>query len=224
MVSNKNPRRRPRRPYTLRARARRRDEVHRRITLAAVQLHGTVGPARTTVSDVAKIAGVRRATVYNHFPTDADLLDACSSHWFAENPPPDPAPWKEIPDPAQRAEAALAAIYAYYDRGRDMLEHVLRDAPLLPALDDIVRQKWSPFLDGIVDILSEGWGAHDAATAAGESGGRTTPGKVEAGVRATLRVALDFFTWRTLAGSGLSNEDAARLAAAWFPARRAQAY
>lgn len=205
MASNKNTIGSPKRPYTLRARARRREEVHHRITLATVQLHGTVGPARTTVSEIAKIAGVRRATVYNHFPTDLDLLDACSSHWFTENPPPNPAPWAEITDPAQRAVVALSAIYDYYDHGREMLEKVLRDAPLVPALEEILQQKWWPFMDTIVEILAEGWTSN-------EFGGRPT---AEVQLRATLRVVLDFVTWQKLAASGLSNEEAARLTVGW---------
>ena len=226
MVSNKNADSSPKRPYTLRARARRREETHRRITLATVYLHGTVGPARTTVSDIAKLAGVRRATVYNHFPTDLELIDACSSHWFSENPPPDPAPWAEIPDPARRAETALAAMYGYYDRGREMLENVLRDAPLVTALAEILQQKWSPLMEGIVEILAAGWSTHEAGGRAADAGSvenaeaRPTGQGGEVELRASLQVALNFYTWQTLSASGLSNDAAARLAAAWVKAGR----
>jgi AcrR family transcriptional regulator len=227
MVSNKNKDSSGKRTYTLRARARRQEEVHRRITLATVHLHGTVGPARTTVSDIAKLAGVRRATVYNHFPTDLELIDACSSHWFAENPPPDPAPWAEILDPGCRVETALAAMYEYYDRGQEMMENVLRDAPLVAALEKILQQKWLPMMEGIVGILAEGWRSNEVGTHATGADGmehaKIQPirqgGEVE--LRASLRVALDFFTWQTLATtSGLSNDEAARLAAAWVEAVR----
>jgi AcrR family transcriptional regulator len=195
MAFNKN---RPRkRPYTLRARARRKEEVRRRITEATVHLHGSVGPARTTVSEIAALAGVQRATVYNHFPTDLELIDACSSHWFTANPPPDPASWAEITDPNRRAVTALSAMYAYYDRSQEMLEKVLRDAALVPALEEILQRKWWPLMEGIVGILVQLSEASEA-------------------LRATSRVALDFFTWRSLIASGLSNDEAARLAAAWM--------
>jgi AcrR family transcriptional regulator len=208
MASNKNTDGSRKRPYTLRARARRKEEVHLRITKATVHLHGTVGPARTTVSDIANIAGVRRATVYNHFPTDLELLDACSTHWFTENPPPDFAPWVDIKDPISRAVVALTAMYEYYDHGREMLEKVLRDAPLVPALDEILRQKWWPMMDGIIEILADGWDSMEAE--------RSSKGAVP--VRATFRVALDFFTWQALAESRLTNEEAARLGAVWVEA------
>jgi len=202
MVSNKNECGVGKRAYTLRARARRQEDVHQRITLAAVHLHETVGPARTTMSEIAKIAGVQRATVYNHFPTELDLIGACSSHWFAENPPPDPTPWAEISDPGRRTETALTAMYGYYERGRPMLENVLRDATLVAALEEIIEQKWSPMMEGIVELLAEGWESRQPE------------------LRASIRVALDFFTWRTLATSGLSNDEAARLTATWIGSNR----
>ena len=207
MVSNKNTDGRRKRPYTLKARARRRDEVHRRITLAAVHLHGTVGPARTTVSDIAKHARVRRATVYNHFASDRELLDACSSHWFAENPPPDPSPWSQISAPRTRAETALVAMYDYYEHGRAMLDNVLRDAPLVPALAEVLETKWTPLLEAIVAMLAEGW--RTSGVAARDR---------DRDLRASLQVALDFFTWKTLAAAGLSSAQAAGLATSWIAA------
>ena len=52
-----------RRKYTKRRRAEGELETRQRITEAAVALHGTIGPARTTISAVADRAGVQRATV-----------------------------------------------------------------------------------------------------------------------------------------------------------------
>src|SRR6185295_8969579 len=71
-------------------------ETHRRITEAAIELHGTIGPARTTLSAVAKRAGVERRTLYRHFPTEADLFAACSTHYFAAYPWPDLDAWRAI--------------------------------------------------------------------------------------------------------------------------------
>jgi AcrR family transcriptional regulator len=59
------------------------------ITEATVELHGTVGPARTTVAEIARKAGVQRLTVYTHFPDLTSLFAACTTHWFGEHPPPD---------------------------------------------------------------------------------------------------------------------------------------
>ena len=206
--NRKTPRKRP---YHQKARARRRDEIHRRITLAAVYLHGSIGPAKTTVSDIAKRAGVRRATVYNHFPTDLELIDACSSHWFSENPPPNPAEWEAISDPALRIRTALEAMYSYYDHAQDMLEKVLRDTPQIPALEEILHRKWWPLIEQMIGVL-----AGDRTGAASSVPSEMADTKLE--IRASLRTVLDFFTWQTLVRSGLSNEQSARLAATWIDA------
>lgn len=194
MASNKKDK--PRRPYRLRKRARQQEETRLRITEAAVELHGSVGPARTTVTEVARLAGVRRATVYNHFATDAELFDACSGHWFAQNPPPDFTAWARIEDRAERIRAALRELYAYYRRNQEMLGNVTRDAPLLPALGQILIEKWGPAVQGMAAALVDD---------------RPLP-------LATVRLALDFATWQSLTGSGLSDEEAAGLAARFVAA------
>ena len=52
------------RPYQLRARADSMDRTRSKITQAAIELHGSIGPAATTMSAVAERAGVTRATLY----------------------------------------------------------------------------------------------------------------------------------------------------------------
>jgi len=225
MVSNKNKKNGKRRPYNLKARARRQEQVHHRITLAALHLHETVGPAKTTMKAIAEIAGVRRATVYNHFPTELDLIDACSSHWFVENPPPDPGSWAETQNPADRTERALREIYRYYGQGRKMLENVLRDAAVVPAMDEIRRRKWVPFLENIVEQLAEGWESYRSGQSKSGSAdsGSVLTAETKERLRASLRVALDFFNWKILTDSGLSNDAAAKLAAGWVKASQRRA-
>src|SRR3954454_24302077 len=87
---------------TKKVRAQLEAETRRRITESAVELHGTVGPARTSMSAVAERAGVRRSTLYRHFPDEDALFAACSSHWVAENPRPDLEAWAAIEDPDDR--------------------------------------------------------------------------------------------------------------------------
>src|SRR5215211_773494 len=91
-----------RRPYRKRRRAELEADTRLRITEATVDLHGSVGPARTTISAVAERAGVQRATVYRHFSDEEALFDACSSHWMAQHPLPDPAAWAAIQDAHER--------------------------------------------------------------------------------------------------------------------------
>ena len=118
------------RPYQLRKRADAMQDTRRRITEAAVELHGSIGPARTTLSAVAERAGVQRQTVYRHFPTEDDLFAACSQHFYDRDPPPDLGRWRETADPAERLAAALDELYAYYERTEGMYVNLFRDETL----------------------------------------------------------------------------------------------
>lgn len=161
-------------------------------------LHRTVGPASTTVTAIADLAGVSRVTVYNHFPNDAELIEACSTHWASRNPFPAPEAWRAIADPDERAEAALIDLYTWYRRTEDMMGKVLRDAPLVPALGALMEERWWGYLALVVEVLAEG---------------REVPKRRWPAARAALRLAVDFATWKALTREGLDDATAARLAA-----------
>ncbi|MGZ5322115.1 MAG: TetR/AcrR family transcriptional regulator, partial [Solirubrobacterales bacterium] len=145
------------RPYRKRRRAELEADTRRRITESAVELHGTVGPAHTSISAVADRAGVRRSTVYRHFPDEAALFEACSSDWAAANPPPDLERWAAIDDPDERLAAALADLYAYYGRTELMLANLLRDEDEVPS----VKRQFAAFhayVEAAADVLLRGRG------------------------------------------------------------------
>src|SRR5580765_8492108 len=104
------------RPYRMKRRAESQQETRLRITESAVALHGSIGPSRTSISAVAKHAGVRRSTVYRHFPDEASLFAACTGHWMAANPMPDLEVWAAIDEPEARLRLALEQLYAFYGR------------------------------------------------------------------------------------------------------------
>jgi AcrR family transcriptional regulator len=186
------------RKYELKRRAEEMADTHRRITDAAIDLHGTVGPSRTTMSAVAKRAGVERRTLYRHFPTEADLFAACSTHYFAANPWPDPDSWRAVGDPRQRLERALDELYAYYERTEPMLGNVLRDAELV----DSAREAVAPlraYLEAAAEILAAG---------------RPAGGRRRQLVGGALRHALAFSTWQSLTTNGIGRSDAVKLVAA----------
>jgi AcrR family transcriptional regulator len=108
------------RTYRMKRRAELEAQTRLRITESAVALHGTLGPARTSISAIAERAGVRRSTVYRHFPDEAALFAACSSHWRAANPPPELAAWRAIADPDERLRVALRELYGHYRRTEAM--------------------------------------------------------------------------------------------------------
>jgi AcrR family transcriptional regulator len=186
------------RKYELKKRAAEMAETHRRITEAAIELHGTVGPSRTTLSAVAERAGVERRTLYRHFPTEADLFAACSAHYFDANPWPDLDEWRAIADPRQRLERALDELYAYYERTEPMLSNVLRDAELV----DLARDAVAP-LHAYLDEA--------AATLAA---GRDVRGRRRHLLAGALRHALAFSTWHSLTRAGLRRPETATLVTA----------
>lgn len=200
------------RKYELKQRAAEMAETRRRITEAAVELHGTIGPARTTLSAIAERAGVQRHTVYRHFPSDADLYGACSAHYFAANPVPDPKPWRAIPDPRQRLAQGLNEIYAFYERTEPMFTNVLRD---LDLVDDL-----QPTIVPLQDLLAEAAGILAV--------GWPTRGRRRHVLAAAIHHTLDFRTWRSLTDGHITRAEAVELAtalvqAAATPRRRAAA-
>ena len=144
------------RRYELRQRAERRSDTHRRILEAIVALHQEIGPARTTISAIAERAGVERLTVYRHFADETAMLEACSAHFAAGAPPPNPAGWSDMADPVERLQTALLGFYDYYRRGENMLAHVRRDASQLPVLAAMLVP-WETFVLSVRDGLVAGW-------------------------------------------------------------------
>src|SRR3954467_11392919 len=115
------------RTYTLKRRAEQQAQTRQRIVESAVDLHGSVGPAATTISMIADRANVQRHTLYAHFPDERSLFMACSELALERNPLPDPSGWRTIADRNTRLRTGLAAIYAWYERNRDLIGCVLRD-------------------------------------------------------------------------------------------------
>jgi AcrR family transcriptional regulator len=187
------------RKYELKQRAAEMAETKRRITQAAVELHGTVGPARTTMSAIAERAGVQRHTVYRHFPTEAELLGACSAHYFTANPWPDPEPWRAISDPQQRLARTLSELYAWYERTEPMFTNVLRDLELVDALQPTIVPL-QDYLAEAAEILTAGW---------------HTRGRRRRVLATAIHHVLDFHAWRSLtADNQITRTEAIQLATA----------
>src|SRR5262249_40252688 len=87
------------RKYQLKARAESERETRARIVQATTELHKEMGPAKTTVAEVARRAGVTRLTVYNHFSDEGALFSACQAHWLELHPLPDFSAALSLPDP-----------------------------------------------------------------------------------------------------------------------------
>src|SRR5260370_26579786 len=127
------------RKYELKARAEKQAETRLRIVEATSALHEEVGPARTTVAEIARRAGVQRLTVYNNFPNETELFAACGEHSMAKNPPPDPSAALAVDDPARRLHAVLGPLYVWYRHSARGFENLQRDLLVMPALYGVMR-------------------------------------------------------------------------------------
>lgn len=184
------------RPYRKTRRAESEQDTRLRITRATMELHGTVGPSRTSISAIAKRAGVRRSTVYRHFPDEISLYQACSGHWFELHPMPEPSNWALITDPDKRLLLALRELYAFYHSSGRMLDNLLRDEPLMPVLKQVFSGHWS-YLTTARDVLMEG---------------RRNPPRKRQLIAAAIGHSLMFATWRSLVREqGFTDDQAAEL-------------
>jgi AcrR family transcriptional regulator len=185
-----------RRRYRKRRRAEQEAETSRRITEAAVKLHATVGPAKTTVSAIAREAGVQRATVYRHFPDEEAIYEACTSHYNALHPRPDLERWADLADPEERLRVALREVYAFYAETQQMLESTGRDIDRVPA----------------VGKAAAAMAAYLQETRSALLRGRRERGRAQARVSAAVGHALAFPTWRSLVREqGLGDQEAIEL-------------
>jgi AcrR family transcriptional regulator len=177
------------RRYELKERARRQAETRQRIVEAAVDLHTSRGPARTSISAIAERAGVERHTVYAHFPDERALFRACSTHWRSHHPRPDFAALAAVPDPVRRLRRALRRMYGWYESVEPHLALFARDASLVPAQAEVLGETRARISE-LADALARDWPRRRAT-------------------RAAIGHALEFETWRSLVRrQGLSREQA----------------
>lgn len=165
------------RPYRLGKRAERQEVTRRRIVEAAVELHSTLGPARTTVAQIAERAGVQRHTYYAHFPEERDLFLACSGLALERDPLPDVEAWRSLPPGRERLRRGLEELYGWYARNSQQAACVLRDAEHHALTRETVELRMAPTFAAASQVLGERLGER---------------------ARALLAVALSFACWRAL--------------------------
>lgn len=158
-------------------RAEQIDETRQRIVESAVRLHGTVGPAQTTIAGIAREAGVTRLTVYRHFADEEAIFEACAAHWAAGQVFPDPTAWPRHADPLDRLRVGLTDLYRFYRDGADMLTRVYRDRDAMP---DMRRRALAEQDESFRDVLLQPFGGADRR------------------LRAAVGHAASFWTWRSL--------------------------
>jgi AcrR family transcriptional regulator len=165
------------------------EQTRERIVAATFDLHATIGPSRTTIRAIADRAGVQRHTVYAHFPDLDSLYAACTVHGIRSTGMPEAEGWSSIKRPIDRLRQGLTEMIAWYRANEPMLSLVLFDidpeAPP-PTAPDPFELRTDAWLVALLD----GWSVAPAR--------RST-------LEAVVRHALDFTTWRSLIGCGLTD-------------------
>jgi AcrR family transcriptional regulator len=186
------------RRYELKQRAEQQEQTRLRIVEAAIELHQTIGPRATSVSDIARRAGVGRVTVYRHFPDELSLGLACSGLYYERNPLPDPTRWETIADPSARLRAALRDTYGYH-RATEAMHTQILAAGGHPVIMAPYQAHWQR----AADVLLAPW---------------KTRGTRRRRLRAAIALALSFETWRTLTRvQGLDDRQAIEVMMALAP-------
>ena len=181
------------RAYKQMRRAERQAAVRQRIVDAAIELHQTIGPNATSMAEIAQTAKVSRVTVYRHFADMELLARACSGHYFATHPPPDPARWAAIGDPRERLNAGLKEAYGYHRATEAMMSRVLADARDHPVMGPY-HALWRTAADVLARPFKLQRSANDE-------------------LRSTIWLMLSFDAWRLMVrDQGLTDERALALA------------
>jgi AcrR family transcriptional regulator len=193
------------RKYELKRRAERQDQTRQRIVEAAVALHTSVGPTRTSISAIADRAGVQRHTFYRHFPDEHSLALACSGHFDAEYPLPDPQKWRAIADPEQRLRIGLSELYKYFERTASMLAPIVRDVDVDPLTREVFTLRMGSRLQQMKAILVESF---------------QLKGLAARRLNGMLETFMSFTTWRALRAAMRSHAETVEAAARAVAAQR----
>ncbi len=128
------------RTYRQGKRSRTANDTRRRIVQATFDLHNEQGIASTSMKEIAARAGVSVGSVYHHFPTYDDAINACGAHAFSLAPPPGPELFDDAPDRKERVRRLAAAQFAFYS-AIPAFGSVLADQDRLPVLKPVVAQE-----------------------------------------------------------------------------------
>lgn len=189
------------RKYRLGRRGEAAEETRRRIVDATFALHAEQGVAATTMKHIAERADVSVGTVYHHFPTYDDAIQACGEYSLTVAPPPGPDLFAGARSRAERIERLVQACFERFER--------------VPNYEAVraERGKFAPlraFFAAEAQLMRE---LAAAALGHGTDGAKT----------AILIALIEPGVWQALRLAGLSTAAAARQIAgvvnAWLDAR-----
>lgn len=120
------------RTYRLGRRAESAEETRRRVVQATFELHGEQGIAATTMKQIAERAGVSIGTVYHHFPTLDETIQACGAFTMAAFPPPTEEIFQGVGPMRARILCLARALFDHLDKvGFDSVRPDQHKAPIV---------------------------------------------------------------------------------------------
>lgn len=179
-----------RRTYQQSKRRETAEDTRRKIVEATFALHAEHGIAATTMKHIAARAGVSVGSVYHHFPTYDDAIQACGQLVLEKAPPLDAAIFDGADAWPERVERFVSAQYAQYDR-LPVLETARAERHVSPRLETFLVEE----------------ARHRAALAA------LALAPLNPGERAVAALAglADIAAWRALIAAGFDTAGAAAL-------------
>jgi AcrR family transcriptional regulator len=157
------------RAYNNETRLQQQAELKQRIAAATAELHAEQGAVATSYAQIAQRAGISLPTVYKHFPTQGQLMAACTGHVARQAPALPAAEILEAPSLAAAAETlvdAMDRIHAHFEPWKAWREH-----RLVPALGDMANRQRQQLTGLIAQVLARqlGAGEHHELAAVWES-------------------------------------------------------
>ena len=187
----------PRR-YRLGRRAETADETRQRLIEAAFALHAEQGIQATTMKQIAERAGVSVGTVYHHFPTYEDAVNACGAHTSVSYPLPGPDIFADIAAPEERVRRLTAAYFNHFAR-IPWFEHIRTEPNPLPSVASFIKHEESNRVSLMREALK--------------------PLKVDPRHARSAAALIDISVWSALRRAGFSNAAAADEIAGFILAR-----
>ncbi len=139
------------------AQRRRRSDADRSIAaILAAALEALAGDPDASMAEIARRAGVVRATIYVHFPTRDSLLDAVMEHAVAEVAQAASDAEPQRGEPKEALERVLRATWQKLDRFQALL--TINTARLSPTE---LHRRHLPVLTHFVPLIERGQQAGD---------------------------------------------------------------
>jgi AcrR family transcriptional regulator len=187
------------RPYAARRRSERSQQTRRRITDAVHELMADGAFHDSTVEQVAERAGVSRATLYQHFRSRLDLVDAICER-FDENPALLTIRRTVVhSDPDAALDETLTATVAFWSSEDRVLAQLYGVAAIDPAARDLVERQ-----------REDRRGEMTRLTATLETDGWLRPRMSEKRVLALLMMLTSYETFCELRLAGMDDDEIVR--------------